>query len=160
VGSHWKGDVQSNLLDGCFGLKEVLKDKEAYLESAYSLDLGYRIAYVEKDVFVKYVKNYLNLSSLGRSLVQTRTMIRNPEKKPSMGKAMNMKKVRIQSKAKKMQTEPVEAITSNFMFFKHQDLSASISPKYSKALPLSANLMFNKRKSQSIRSKTSSKYLL
>jgi hypothetical protein len=71
--------MQSNLLDGTFGLKEIIKNKDQYLESAYSLEFGYRVAYIETEIFVKYAKEYVSLSNfMGKSTIQTRAVVRNP----------------------------------------------------------------------------------
>ena len=71
-------------------------------------------------MFVKYVKNYLNASNLkGRSTINTRIMVRNPKADQTIVKLMSMKRVKFQSKTKKkIHTEPVDSIVSDFMFFK------------------------------------------
>jgi hypothetical protein len=106
VGENWKGEAQSNLVDGCFGLKEVMRGKECYLESAYSLDLGYRVPFVEKEVFLRYIKDFMVSTShlMGRSTLKPTNPVQNPEEKELAGKKMNFKRVRIQSKAKKVYT--------------------------------------------------------
>jgi len=46
-------------------------------------------------------------------------MVRNPEADQTIVKLMSMKRVKFQSKTKKkIHTEPVDSIVSDFMFFK------------------------------------------
>lgn len=47
---------------------------------------------------------------------------------------MNVKKVRIQSKLRKMATEPLETIISDFKFFSNCEVEPMTSPKYNKML--------------------------
>ena len=46
------------------------------------MDLGYRVPFVEKEIFVKYVKDFLMMTSsglMGRCSIRTTGMAANPE---------------------------------------------------------------------------------
>jgi hypothetical protein len=122
------------VLDGCLGLRELLKNKERYIDSVYNLEQFYKVSYVPVEQFKKYCGciQLIIFPSIEESFVKI--AVNDPEKTVHHQKSMKTKRVRIASKSKKLMTEPIQTIVSDFKFFKSTELECTPTPKLRKSV--------------------------
>ena len=104
------------------------------MESVYNLEQFYKVSYVPVDKFRKYIAclQLIVFPSIEESIVKI--TVDDPEKSTCHQKSMKTKRVRIASKSKKLMTEPIETIISDFKFFKSTELDCTPTPKLKKSI--------------------------